>query len=62
VSDNELLIAPYDESPIEIVPQAIGRLACAEGYNGLVVPSAARLCSEPSGFSQFIYSRQVASY
>jgi RES domain-containing protein len=43
VSDNELLIAPYDESRIEIVPQAIGRLAHAEGYEGLLVPSGVRL-------------------
>jgi RES domain-containing protein len=43
VSDNELLITAYDESPIETVSQAIGRLGRTEGYDGLLVPSAARL-------------------
>ena len=43
VSDIELLIAAYDERPIEIVSQAIGRLARSQGYDGLLVPSAARL-------------------
>jgi RES domain-containing protein len=43
VANNELLIAAYDESPIEIVPQAIGRLARTDGYDGLLVPSGARL-------------------
>jgi hypothetical protein len=41
VTAGELLIEPYDRSPIESKSQAIGRLAWAQGYHGLMVPSAA---------------------
>lgn len=41
LTKEELTIAPYDQSPIEIPSQAIGRLCRAEGCQGVLVPSAA---------------------
>jgi hypothetical protein len=38
-----MVMGSHDLNPIESITQAIGRLAFSEGYEGLLVPSAARL-------------------